>query len=146
MNFTINDYSVVVVRCCLLVETQMSWKHFIWDQSITVEVDNFFGWITWFSGGTERGSVVANKVYTLPVHDKPLSLQEPIRLFHIPYKITDNIFVIGPRRTEPTKFVLLHQKSLQNLSPPNFQFFNRGRTEKVLMSWINKLSSTWNWD
>ena len=63
MTFKINDYSVVVVRCCLLVETQMSWKHFIWDQSMTMEVDNFFGWITWFSGGTERGSVVANKVY-----------------------------------------------------------------------------------
>lgn len=30
---------------------------------MTMEVDNFFGWITWFSGGTERGSVVANKVY-----------------------------------------------------------------------------------
>lgn len=42
MTFTINDYSVVVVRCCLLVETQMSWKHFIWDQSITVEVDKIF--------------------------------------------------------------------------------------------------------
>ena len=42
MTFKINDYSVLAIRCCLLVETQMSWKHFIWDQSITVEVDKNF--------------------------------------------------------------------------------------------------------
>ena len=36
----------------------------------------------------------------------------------------------GPGRTGLTKFVWLYQKSRQNLSPPNLQFVNRGRTEK----------------
>ena len=46
-----------------------------------------------------------------------------------PQSLAVNFFPLRPGYTWLTKFVLLYQKSRQNLSSPNFLFVNRGRNK-----------------